>query len=375
MDADDRIRRALERMGRPADSAGWLERVRRRRDRVRLIRRAQMGTLAVAVVAGSVGGFLALTDTFGGGDRVGSGETSDRIGFVRTVRACPGHPVKRGPDSELFVVDADGGHEQNISDHAMHDEQRYRSEQQPDWSPDGSRVAWVDRYLGDVFMTDGRSRNLVRLTDGMNASLPEWAPDGETIAFAGAPVRDYETGASHIYAVDPVDGSLVQLTSGDHVRDSSPTWSPDGSQIAFLREPLIIETNDGVTSIEFGPPALWIMNRDGSGAEELIAAPADVSVLNGEWSPDGSRFVGEAVVDGNHDIYVIDISTQSLARLTDDPSRDQSPSWSPDGTRIVFSAIVGGRREIIVMDADGSSRVQVTDNCWVDYEPTWLPAP
>lgn len=373
MDADDRIRRALERLGDPADPAGWLDRVRRRRNRARLIRRAQTGTLAVVVVAGSVGGFLALNDTFdAGGDRRGAG-ASDEIGFVRTVRACPGHPDKRGPDSELFVVGADGNGERNISDHSMHDERRSRNEQQPDWSPDGSRIAWVDRYLGDLFLTDGEGQDLVRLTHGMNANLPEWSPDGSLIAFAGAPAREFATAASHVYVVDPASGSPMPLTSGDDFRDSSPTWSPDGSQIAFLREPIITETSGGVTSINFGPPSLWIMNRDGSQAEELIAAPEDVTVLNGEWSPDGSRFVGEAVVDENHDIYVIDIATQTLARLTDDPTRDQSPSWSPDGTKIVFSAIVDERREIVVMDANGSSRVQVTDNCWVDYEPTWLP--
>jgi TolB protein len=372
MDVDDRIRDALRRLGPPESPSRWLDRVRRRRNRIRLVRHVQVGTLAITVVAGSLGGVWALNEVFGSRiDRAGRGGGTGEVGFVRTVRACPGDRDEIGPDSELFVASADGTRERTISEHSKHGPDLYRGEQQPDWSPDGFRIAWVDRYLKDLFVTDGEGRHLARLTHGMSVSLPEWSPSGDLIAFSGTDAGGWR---SHIYAIDPDGERLIRLTSGEDVTDWSPTWSPDGSRIAFLRSVVIRSVERGTTSIEYGPPSLYVMNRDGGDVREMMAAPDDVEVLNGEWSPDGERFVGEAVVDGNHDIYVIDIAEETLRRLTDDPSEDQSPSWSPDGDRIVFSARVDGQREILVMDADGTSVVRVTDNCWVDYEPTWLPS-
>ena len=36
--------------------------------------------------------------------------------------------------------------------------------------------------------------------------------------------------------------------------------------------------------------------------------------------------------DGNSDIYVMDLRTRAVTRLTTDPAIDTAPSFSPDGT-------------------------------------------
>jgi hypothetical protein len=61
---DDNIRSELERLGRPADPEGALEEIGRRRSRRAVVRRVQIGALAVAVVAGSVGGTFGLVALF-----------------------------------------------------------------------------------------------------------------------------------------------------------------------------------------------------------------------------------------------------------------------------------------------------------------------
>jgi hypothetical protein len=63
-DLDDGIRRELERLSRPADPAGALDRVVRAKRRVRVMRRVQAVGLAVAVVAGTAGAVLALDRVF-----------------------------------------------------------------------------------------------------------------------------------------------------------------------------------------------------------------------------------------------------------------------------------------------------------------------
>ena len=42
--------------------------------------------------------------------------------------------------------------------------------------------------------------------------------------------------------------------------------------------------------------------------------------------------------DGNSDIYVMDIKSRVVERLTDSPAIDTSPSYSPDGKKITFKS-------------------------------------
>jgi hypothetical protein len=59
-------------------------------------------------------------------------------------------------------------------------------------------------------------------------------------------------------------------------------------------------------------------------AVRALAKHPDAEIV---WSTNRGR---------NHDLYLLDLGTRKLRRLTNDPSVDTHPRFSPDGTRIVF---------------------------------------
>jgi TolB protein len=76
---------------------------------------------------------------------------------------------------------------------------------------------------------------------------------------------------------------------------------------------------------------------------------------------------------GNSDIFMMDLATRRLTRLTDNPGIDTSPTMSPDGRRIAFTSDRGGTEQIYVMGADGSSPKRITFGSGRYQTPVWSP--
>jgi len=61
--------------------------------------------------------------------------------------------------------------------------------------------------------------------------------------------------------------------------------------------------------------------------------------------------------DGNPDIYILNLASRKLRRVTRHYGIDTEPSWTPDGKAIIFTSSRGGRPQIYQMDLD-SFRIQ-----------------
>lgn len=175
------------------------------------------------------------------------------------------------------------------------------------------------------------------------------------IAFAS-----HRGGNWEIYISDPDGRNQKPLTARNgHTR--FPLWSRDHSRIAFATQ-----RGNSVDGWDF-----WVMNADGTGARRLCSGLVGKS--GREWSPDGRRIVLTAVVDGNVDIYVSDVASGRLTRLTTSAAEDRDPTWSPDGAYIAYSSDRDGNREIYVMGADGSGVRRLTNHAGMDASPVWSP--
>ncbi|MES1195565.1 MAG: Tol-Pal system protein TolB, partial [Steroidobacter sp.] len=65
------------------------------------------------------------------------------------------------------------------------------------------------------------------------------------------------------------------------------------------------------------------------------------------WSPDGKQMaITLSRKDGDVDVYTLELATQMLTRITDDPGIDTEPSWSRDGSKIYFTSDRSGSAQI-----------------------------
>lgn len=126
---------------------------------------------------------------------------------------------------------------------------------------------------------------------------------------------------------------------------------------------------------------IFVSNRDGQNSLYMTSADGVEQTRltsNGEdadphISPDGTRVAFVSTVADNMDVYVLDLATLNVTRITDAPEKDTSPTWSPDGTRLAFESFRDGNFEIYMVNADGSNPVRLTNDPAGDSNPVWSP--
>ena len=147
--------------------------------------------------------------------------SGERLVFTALV---PG--VTSGAD--ILAVNADGSSLTPLTFAAGDD--RY-----PAYSPDGSQIVFNSARTGQwqVWVMDADGSNQTQLTFDpvMKDQVPDWSPDGSTIAFVTRP--DPEVPGGDIWLMDADGANQRPLTDGPD-RDYGASWAPDGTSIAFL---------------------------------------------------------------------------------------------------------------------------------------------
>jgi Tol biopolymer transport system component len=187
------------------------------------------------------------------------------------------------------------------------------------------------KYWDTLIKTDEPGNIATRLSDheeygnSINNS-PSISPDGKKLVFLSNKSDYFD-----IYLMRTFDGEIIKKivsgqSSGDfeefHWLRPGFAWSPDSRQIAFFsksseQDALFIyeaETGKRTKRIKFGLDGLYYP----------------------EWSKDGNFICFTGIINGFSDIYLYELSTEKLTKLTDDIYSDNEPKFSPDGKKIMF---------------------------------------
>jgi hypothetical protein len=322
---------------------------------------------------------LVVTDV--GRDLDGDSAEELRVRFT-TAREAPPEALLSGKlafhawggeDPGIFTMRPDGFDLQRLTDGI-----------DPQWSPDGTRLAfWRGDGSGSysVHVIDADGTGEVVLARGYD---PTWSPDGQHIAFGCGGICVMNADGSNVTAITTHDLPTVQGETC--ITDSNPRWSPDGSTIAFMRFPApwprygpdgrqcLTKSISLAFAFDFLPSTILIA-PDGSDERPL---PASLSGIYGwpVWSPDGTFMAAYTFDDLSGSIFPAVVvarsdgsGTGTFAYVSENPWAMSAPVWSPDGSRL----IVGDGRQIIFVTPTGSDVYAIDPpHPWgLDWNVSW----
>ena len=87
----------------------------------------------------------------------------------------------------------------------------------------------------------------------------------------------------------------------------------------------------------------------------MLGGPDATQSSSGVLSPDGRMLAVQRTVNGNTDIWLIDVDRDAPRRFTFEPVRDIDGAWSPDGRRIAFSSERAGVYDLYERAVDGTT--------------------
>jgi Tol biopolymer transport system component len=254
--------------------------------------------------------------------------------------------------SNLFIVGVDGEGLRRLTTGKQKD-------QEPVWSPDGTRILWVQLGIGLRVMATKGDDGSTLISKGQILG-PSWSPDGSRVTFARSRPHGVYDDDTDIF-VAAADGTAVRRLTKNGRDDFGPLWLPDGDRIVYFGR---LGGLDGII----------VMNSDGTDKRLVTEFIEGRGAFSGVLSPDGSQIAYTLVSDdlGDFDVYTTILETGESRRLIDmDASAD--PAWSPDGSRLAFSAtnVGAGKYDLFTVSPDGSN-VQVVseqngDEAGVDW--------
>jgi hypothetical protein len=197
-----------------------------------------------------------------------------------------------------------------------------------------SSANWTNVQIAVQTVGAGERRILIQ-----GGTQPRYTPSGHLVYAQGGslmaatfdPERLQITGLS----VPVVNGVVQSISSGAAQYSISTTGS-------------LVYVPGGVQGAE--RKLVWV---DRNGAEQPFTAPIR-AYESPRFSPDGQRIA--VVTDGQ--IWLYDLSRETLTRFTFDGNTNSRPVWTPDGKRIAFYSTKDGPLNLYWQLADGSGGLE-----------------
>ena len=135
---------------------------------------------------------------------------------------------------------------------------------------------------------------------------------------------------------------------------------------------------DDTDNLADGSGAAYVFTRDPARMPEVEEIYREAREREGPLPPPeppvaSGRLAFSSNRDGRPEIYVLNLDTGALQRVTNNGADDWLPDWSPDGGRLAFTSARTGSYDLWVSRPDGGGQeLWVGTAAWDEY-PRWAP--
>ena len=249
-------------------------------------------------------------------------------------------------NEDIYSINLDGSELTQLTDYAGKDAY-------PAPSPDGKKIAYTSDIKGywQIMTMNRDGTDKVQITDDpARSGYPTWSFDGRYIFYEVRKDGDWE-----IYRVNSDGSNRKRLT----FNAGSYDWHPFAHPFEYK---VIYESGVG------GHEDIFIMDHDGKNIEKISESDARKRVPSMSIDGELIAFMGEG---DTRSIYLMDADGENIQKVTERPDSEH-PFISPDNQYIAFNSLVDGQREIFIINIDGTGETRLTSIAGDDWGPAFM---
>ncbi len=151
--------------------------------------------------------------------------------------------------------------------------------------------------------------------------------------------------------------------------NNSPALSPDGSRLVYLSDRSGLFDIYLLNAVDGRNLGRLVSGQKQSGLEELKWLRPGIS-----WAPDNNRIIFAAKSGPQDVLHVVDVKRKKIVR-TYRLGFDGiwNPAWSPDGKIVAFSGMKNTQTDLYLLELESEQLTRLTDDAFSDFEPAWSP--
>ena len=255
-------------------------------------------------------------------------------------------------------------------------------------SPDGKWIVYTIRVprkatekpgiaYNELYLMSNQDKSVIPFITGeVNVSSIQWKPDGTQISFK---MKRGEDAKTQVWVISVKGGEAFQITHSE-TEIFSYQWHPTKNKIAYTatspltpKEKTLKEKGYKFVYYEenLKHRNIYIDYTEVQCDSEPIQLTQNVTVWDFKFSPDGKIIAADIskknLIDHRYmfrKIYLLDVASQDLTQLTDNPGKLGNYSFSPDGSKIAYCAALNRKdnkvSQVFVINRDGSKIKNLT---------------
>lgn len=269
---------------------------------------------------------------------------------------------------EIFSMKLDGTDKKNISNSAGVDWSYYAFKDKIYFVSDRDTTHRM-YFLYEMDANGNNSRKItdLRLEDSSIGSRN----DGKELIVAGRIGKDIR---HQLFIINTETGNYTPIAQDTAASFNSPYFSPDGKKI-------VVRYRRNKRDFRNEKAELWIMNDDGSGMRQLTHFPVSDTTANWfdyhagppVWEPNNNLISYMSLQKGNYSIFQIKPDGTSMKQITADSLGEGWHGWSPDGEWLVFdgSTVQGEHFDIYLMEVKTKQIKKISDDWRTEQAPVF----